>query len=183
MGFVFQEPRLLPWRSVVDNVRLALADRTIGQERARNALEMVGMQASANAFPGTLSMGMARRAALARALAIEPALLLMDEPFVSLDQSGADELRALTLQLWRQHRWTVLLVTHNLMEAAAMADRVIVLGGRPASVVDEVQLDRARSQRDKAWMEGIVARLRRAIDCHREGGVASARKPRAVAGI
>ena len=96
---------------------------------------------------------MARRAALARALAIEPDLLVLDEPFVSLDESGAAELRAIVSRLAARRRMTVILVTHNLREALGLADRLILLTARPASVLADIPLTTARDRRTDAWVE------------------------------
>ena len=104
-------------------------------------------------YPGELSLGMARRAALARALAIEPDLLVLDEPFVSLDESGAAELRAIVSRLAARRRTTVILVTHNLREALGLADRLILLTARPASVLADIPLTTARERRTDAWVE------------------------------
>jgi len=161
LAYVFQEPRLLPWRNLLDNIRLAAEPAGHGAEAAAEALAMVGLQGYQGAYPGTLSMGMARRAGLARALAVKPAVLLMDEPFVSLDEAAAGQLRELTLDLWRKTRPTVLMVTHNLAEAAAMADRVLVLSGRPATIAADLSLDRPRNERDREWVGDISERLRK----------------------
>lgn len=165
IGYVFQDPRLLPWRSVLDNVRLAADESAAVPQRSLDAIAMVGLEASASAFPGTLSMGMARRVAIARAIAVGPQVLIMDEPFVSLDEGTAGQLRALTLRLWQKHRWTVLMVTHNLSEAAQMADRVVVLGGRPARIAGEIALERPREKRDAPWLERTATRLRSIVEC------------------
>lgn len=165
IGYVFQDPRLLPWRSVLDNVRLAADEPVATPEKSLQALAMVGLESSASAYPGALSMGMARRTAIARAIAVGPELLVMDEPFVSLDEGTAEQLRALTLRLWQKHRWTVLMVTHNLSEAAQMADRVVVLSGRPAKVAGDVTLEKERGTRDASWTEQTVARLRSIVEC------------------
>lgn len=163
-GYVFQDPRLLPWRSVLENIRLAAGEPADAPERSRAALSMVGLAASADSFPGALSMGMARRAAIARAIAVDPEVVMMDEPFVSLDEGTAEQLRELTLRLWQRHRWTVLMVTHNLTEAAQMADRIVVLGGRPAGIRADLALDRAREARDSAWTDDVTSRLRATIE-------------------
>lgn len=165
IGYVFQDPRLLPWRSVLDNVRLAADEPVAAPDRSLDALAMVGLESSVSAYPGALSMGMARRVAIARAIAVSPQVLVMDEPFVSLDEGTAEQLRALTLRLWQEHRWTALMVTHNLSEAAQMADRVVVLGGRPARIAGELALDRERGKRDTAWIDQTVARLRSIVEC------------------
>lgn len=163
LAYVFQEPRLLPWRSLLDNILLAAEPAGHGVTAATAALTMVGLKGYENAFPGTLSTGMARRAGLARALAVKPEILLMDEPFVSLDETAAGQLRDLTLDLWRQTRPTVLMVTHNLAEAASMADRVLVMSGRPANVVADMALDRPQDRRDAAWARNISEQLRETI--------------------
>jgi NitT/TauT family transport system ATP-binding protein len=161
LAYVFQEPRLLPWRSLLDNIRLAAEPAGHGEE-ASAALAMVGLEEYADAFPGMLSMGMARRAGLARALAVKPDVLLMDEPFVSLDEAAADQLRELTLNLWRAAHPTILMVTHNLKEAISMADRILVMSGRPAGITDDLTLDTPRNQRTGAWMEDISGRVSKA---------------------
>ncbi len=162
LAYVFQEPRLLPWRSLADNIRLAAEPAGHGAA-AEATLAMVGLEGYEDAFPAMLSMGMARRGGLARALAVKPQILLMDEPFVSLDEAAAGQLRELTLELWRKARPTVLMVTHDLAEAAAMADRVLLLSGRPAAIAADLALDRPRARRDSQWVRDIAGRLRKAM--------------------
>ncbi|HJW78387.1 MAG: ABC transporter ATP-binding protein [Microvirga sp.] len=152
VGVVFQEPRLLPWRTVEENVRLAL--RSCGLAGTLDPLfAELDLEEWRHRYPGELSLGMARRAALARALAIEPDLLVLDEPFVSLDESGAAELRAIVSRLAARRRTTVILVTHNLREALGLADRLILLTARPASVLADIPLTTAREMRTDAWVE------------------------------
>ena len=123
---VFQEPRLMPWKRAWRNVTLGLSiDRP--RERARAALAEVGLAHRENAWPTTLSGGEAQRVALARALVREPQLLLLDEPFAALDALTRIRMHQLLLSLWRQHRPSVLLVTHDVDEAVLLADRVLVL--------------------------------------------------------
>ena len=152
VGFMFQEPRLMPWLTVLDNVRLVLGDDPGGPERARQLLAAMELGDVLDAFPGRLSGGMQRRVALARAFVIEPRLLLMDEPFVSLDAPTADRLRTMLVEIWRERQTTVLFVTHDLREALALGDRVFFLSGVPARVVLElpVRLDRPRSPANPA---------------------------------
>ncbi|MDX8481103.1 ATP-binding cassette domain-containing protein [Mesorhizobium sp. VK24D] len=131
---VFQEPTLLPWRTVEENVRLALPKdlRTKNLDGLFEALGLAGMR---SLYPAELSLGLARRAALARAFATEPAVLFLDEPFVSLDGRTAEQLRHLLLTVWSARPTTALMVTHNLTEALTLSDRIIVLAPRPAHVL------------------------------------------------
>jgi len=131
-AIVFQEPRLMPWLTVLDNMLLVAApgDAT-ARERALALLEEVDIAGFADAYPGQLSGGMQRRAALARALLVAPELLLMDEPFVSLDLPTANHLRALVTRLWRNRRMTAIFVTHDLREAMVLATRLLFLTRSP----------------------------------------------------
>ncbi|OBK73569.1 ABC transporter ATP-binding protein [Mycobacterium sp. 1274761.0] len=130
-ALAFQEPRLFPWRDVRTNVVYGLNRAKLGREEARaradRALADVGLTDRATVWPSTLSGGQAQRVSLARALVAEPELLLLDEPFGALDALTRLTMRGLLLDLWRQHGFGVLLVTHDVDEAIALADRVLVL--------------------------------------------------------
>jgi sulfonate transport system ATP-binding protein len=141
---VFQEPRLLPWKRTWQNVVLGLGGEGT-RERASTALSEVELSHRANAWPLTLSGGEAQRAALARALVREPALLLLDEPFASLDALTRLRMHVLVESLWRRHGPAVLLVTHDVDEAISLADRVLVLDGGKIAVDMRVEISRPRS--------------------------------------
>jgi len=136
IGYVFQSPRLLPWKTIGDNLRLALkgagVDESEWEKRVRHYLELVELDEYINQFPLYLSGGQRQRVGLARALAIESDLVLMDEPFASVDELTARQLRQTTRRLCEQLHRTVLFVTHNLAEAAYMSDYVVTLTRRPA---------------------------------------------------
>jgi NitT/TauT family transport system ATP-binding protein len=140
IGTVFQEPRLLPWRTVREN--LLLAQRTANPDLADELLARLGLAPFRDAYPRTLSLGMARRVAIVRAFAIEPQLVLLDEPFVSLDEAMAARGREVLLSAWRARPTAVLIATHDRAEAASLADRVLILGDRPAHVVKEIVVPR-----------------------------------------
>ena len=144
---MFQTPRLMPWLSVIDNVLLVLPDHSQSKPWAQELLDQMGLRDVLDAFPSQLSGGMQRRVALARAFAIRPSVLLLDEPFVSLDMPVANRLRELLLALWQQYRSTILFVTHDLREALALGDRVIFLSAGPGTVVLDmpITLERPRS--------------------------------------
>jgi NitT/TauT family transport system ATP-binding protein len=155
-AYVFQTPRLLPWRTVYENIALALPP---GDPRLANipeVLERVGLKDAATAYPEMISLGMQRRVALARAFVLEPDFLLMDEPFVSLDDPTAQGLRELLVELWSRRPTTVLFVTHDRNEAVMLGTRILRLSVGPASIVEDipVQLSIAdRSDRDKVLAE------------------------------
>jgi NitT/TauT family transport system ATP-binding protein len=150
IGFVFQDPALLPWRSVVGNVTLGLEGKgmpkALMRERARDLLALVGLQDFGDAYPAELSGGMRQRVAIVRALAYDPRVLLMDEPFGALDAITRDKLQDDLLRIWEQTHKTIVLVTHSVEEATYLADRVVVLTPRPGSVksVFDVPLSRGR---------------------------------------
>ena len=144
VGMVFQEPRLLPWRSVEDNVRLAAPNAREAEIAALFAA--LGLSEHRTHFPGELSVGLARRAALARAFAVRPTLLLLDEPFVSLDAPLARQLQRDLARLVESRGMITVLVTHDIDEAIALADRIFVLSARPSHVVDEIR-ERAAARR------------------------------------
>ncbi|MEM1383501.1 MAG: ATP-binding cassette domain-containing protein [Pseudomonadota bacterium] len=133
LAMVFQTPRLLPWRSLAEN--LALIPGVGGMEAARALLAEVGLGASCDQFPEKVSLGMQRRAALARALAIRPSLILLDEPLVSLDPDSAEAMRGLLRRTFIETGATALMATHDRREALALADRVLEIGGTPAFLI------------------------------------------------
>ena len=157
IGMVFQQPRLLPWRTVEDNVRLAAPDASEAEIAALFAA--LGLAEHRTHFPGELSMGLARRAALARAFAVRPTLLLLDEPFVSLDAPLALQLRRDLAQLVESRRITTVLVTHDVDEAIALADRIFVLSPGPAHVIGEVRIAEPRSEISGEEGRAIAARI------------------------
>ena len=160
IAYVFQEPRLLPWLTVEDNLKLVLADDPDSEAKIETWLARMGLADVRAVFPTRLSLGMARRVALARAFVIQPTLLLMDEPFVSLDEPTAERLRRLLLETLGAHPATVLFVTHNLREAITLADRIALLGPTPTRVLREVEVTIARERRfDPAAIETCRAAL------------------------
>jgi sulfonate transport system ATP-binding protein len=157
LGMVFQEPRLLPWRSVEANVRLAAPEAS---DATLDALfRTLGLAAHRGHYPGELSLGLARRVALARAFAVDPDLLVLDEPFVSLDAALAERLRTELVELVTRRPVTTLLVTHDVEEAIGLADRLLVMSASPARVVATVPVPRPRGTHTAQE----IAAIRRAI--------------------
>lgn len=159
LAFVFQTPRLLPWRTVYENIALALP---AGDPRLANIPEMlkrVGLTEAANAYPEMISLGMQRRVALARAFVLEPELLLMDEPFVSLDDPTAQGLRELLVELWSRRPTTVLFVTHDRPEAVMLGTRILRLSNGAATIAQDVPV--RLSVVDRADREKVRAEQRR----------------------
>jgi sulfonate transport system ATP-binding protein len=152
VGFVFQEPRLMPWLDVEANVAFGLGQLPKEERHARAtaALAKVGLTQFAKAYPRALSGGMAQRTALARALVTEPEILLLDEPFSALDAFTRTKLQDHLVELWEAERRTFLLVTHDLEEAIALADRVLVMRGHPGRIHREVAIDLPRRGRRAA---------------------------------
>lgn len=156
IGMVFQNPVLLAWRTSLKNVLLPM--EILGLEggkytkKARNLLKLVGLKGFENKYPRELSGGMQQRVSIARALIHDPALLLMDEPFGSLDAITRDLMNLELLRIWRETKKTVVFITHSIPEAVFLADRVIVLTARPSNVagIFEVSISRPRDMKDRS---------------------------------
>jgi NitT/TauT family transport system ATP-binding protein len=157
IGYVFQQDSVLPWLRVIDNIELGLKLRKVApgvrRARSRELLRMMDLEDFAEAFPAELSGGMRKRVALAATLAYDPQLLLMDEPFGALDAQTRLVLQDELLQIWNADKRTVLFVTHDIGEAIALADRIIVMTARPARIKSEyvVNLARPRSAGDARY--------------------------------
>ena len=165
VSVAFQEPRLLPWRKVEENVALSLANGPLRRERrdhARRALDEVGLSEKRKEWPLSLSGGQAQRVSLARALVREPDLLLLDEPFSALDALTRIEMHRLVIALWKRHRPGVLLVTHDVDEALALADRVLVLDEGQVAAQWELTVPRESRQEDPL-VSAVRAEVLRAL--------------------
>lgn len=161
---MFQQPRLLPWLSTLDNVAIGLRARGVARDDARRQAAAMGAAMGLDAqalaaFPQQLSGGMQSRAALARALVLAPALLLMDEPFAALDIGLRRQLQRLLLDHRRTHGTTVLMITHDVSEAARLADRVLVMAAAPGRLVHEHRIDVPAPARDEATVLHEASRL------------------------
>jgi len=157
LGMVFQEPRLLPWRTVEENIRL-IAPQASAQS-LKTLFATLGLAEHRRHYPSELSLGQARRVALARAFAVEPDLLILDEPFISLDAALADRLRGELIELVSRRPVTTLVVTHNIEEAIGLADRVFLLSFSPAHVLAEVPIERPRKPRSADEIAALANRI------------------------
>jgi NitT/TauT family transport system ATP-binding protein len=161
IGMVFQEPRLLPWRTVEQNIQIAAPQITASSLTL--LLATFGLENHPRHYPGQLSLGLARRVALARAFAIEPDVLLLDEPFASLDAVLADKLRAELAMVIESRPVTTVLVTHNLDEAIQLADRILLLSGKPSQLTANIPIKLRRPERSAdriaALRDGILSHL------------------------
>ncbi|HRU80199.1 MAG TPA: ABC transporter ATP-binding protein [Methanolinea sp.] len=174
MAMIFQEYSLYPWRTVIDNIEFGLEIRGMTREerkkRAIEYLDLVGLRDFAGRFPYELSGGMRQRVAVARALAIDPAILLMDEPFGALDAQTRNRLQRELLDIWEKTRKTVLFVTHSVDEAVYLSDRIVVLTPRPGRIreIVPIGLPRPRERTDVEF-----ARIRRYVLDHVENMAAT----------
>jgi NitT/TauT family transport system ATP-binding protein len=174
VGLVFQEPTLMDWRTVKRNVMLPLElnghRREEAHRRVESLLGLVGLSGFEAAYPAQLSGGMAQRVALARALVHDPRLLLLDEPFGALDAMTRERMGQELLRIWRARRKTVLMVTHSVNEAIFLADRVLVLSQRPASIQAEIAVDLPRPREadimQSTAFAALTQRVREALSQH-----------------
>lgn len=163
IGFIFQDPTLMPWRTVLKNVTLPLEVRgTNGDQRKERALKLlglVGLLGFENLYPHELSGGMQQRVAIARALIYDPSILLMDEPFGSLDAITRNQMNLELLRIWHATGKTIVMVTHAIREAVFLADRVLVMSPRPGRIRGSVPIDLPRPRRADTFYEEAFAAL------------------------
>jgi NitT/TauT family transport system ATP-binding protein len=172
IGFVFQQANLMPWRTVIQNILLPLEVEKLPTEtaraRAQEMVELVGLQGFESSFPRDLSGGMAQRVALARALIHDPDILLLDEPFGSLDALTRERMWTELSRIWQARQKTVIMVTHSIGESLFLADRVLVLTARPGQVKLDLKVDLARPRLDDmrytAHFGNLAKKLKAAIE-------------------
>lgn len=159
IGYVFQNPRLLPWLTVRQNIEIVFDDKP-PTSLIDNLLDNMQLFDAQHQYPERLSLGMQRRVSISRAFAINPDILLMDEPFVSLDAPTARQVRRLLYSLWQKRPHTVLFVTHDLREAIALADRLVFLSPSPMRIVSDIEVPIEREQRsDESCVEAFREQL------------------------
>lgn len=163
LAFVFQEPSLWPWRNVRDNVRIGIEIKQVPpaetKRRLGDMIELVGLQGFEDYYPYQISGGMKQRVAIARAFAVDADLILMDEPFAALDAQTRQNMQAEVLRIWERRKHTVVFITHNLEEAIYLAERIIVLSDKPATIKGDFAVDLPRP-RDFAHPGFIALRKR-----------------------
>jgi NitT/TauT family transport system ATP-binding protein len=172
IGFVFQQANLMPWRTVTQNMLLPLEVENLpaeaAREKAREMVELVGLQGFEDSFPRDLSGGMAKRVALARALIHDPDILLLDEPFGSLDALTRERMWTELSRIWQLRQKTVIMVTHSIGESLFLADRVLVLTARPGKVKLDLKVDLPRPRLDDmrytAHFGNLAKKLKAAIE-------------------
>jgi NitT/TauT family transport system ATP-binding protein len=151
ISMVFQAPNLMPWRTIAENIVLGLEGLEVSEEikaeRIKSTLELVGLEEMADRWPYQLSGGQRQRIGIARGLAVEPDILLMDEPFGALDAITRTGLQDELLRIWEETKKSILFVTHDIEEACYLADRVVLLGGKPANIYKEYRIKTPRSKR------------------------------------
>lgn len=172
IGMVFQQANLMPWRSVMDNIKLPLelegADKSTARIKAQELIELVGLNGFEDSWPRELSGGMAQRVAIARALIHDPDLLLLDEPFGSLDAITRERMWTELSRIWQAKQKTVIMVTHSINESLFLADRVLVLTQRPGKIKLDVEVDLPRPRKDDIrytpYFGEMARKLREAIE-------------------
>jgi sulfonate transport system ATP-binding protein len=185
IGIIFQEPRLLPWLTVAGNVGFGIEGRPKAErdKRVAFALERVGLTDKADVWPRELSGGQAQRVAIARALVPRPEVLLLDEPFSALDAFTRVDLQNHLLKLWAELRPTLVLVTHDVEEAIALADRIVVMRPRPGRIADEIEIDLPRPRdRQSAAFDFAKRRVLTALDRSLDRVGADDREPKVEQG-
>ena len=167
IGMVFQQSNLMPWRSVMDNIKLPLELEGMGDAKARiktrEMIDLVGLNGFENSWPRELSGGMAQRVAIARALIHDPDLLLLDEPFASLDALTRERMWTELSRIWQARQKTVIMVTHSINESLFLADRVLVLTQRPGKIKLDVEVDLPRPRKDDIRYTPHFGRLARKL--------------------
>jgi sulfonate transport system ATP-binding protein len=163
VGIIFQEPRLMPWLNVVDNVAFGLKAAKDKEKAAKDFVELVGLKGFEKHYPKDLSGGMAQRVSIARALVTNPEVLLLDEPFSALDAFTKMQLQDLLLNIWKQYKSNIVLVTHDIDEALYLCDRIFILRGQPGEVYKELRVPlakpRARGDQELANLKDSILKL------------------------
>lgn len=157
IGYIFQEPRLMPWLTLYENIALVMPDPN--PEKIALILDAVGLTSHANSYPNQLSGGMQRRASIARAFVIEPQILLLDEPFVSLDAPTAMQCRELLISLANIHKTTIVFVTHDLNEALYLGQRIVFLSSSPTRIIHELTVNNVYEEYESAASTNLKTEL------------------------
>ena len=159
ISYLFQAPRLFPWLTAQENIEFPIKKEKNCKKISNNLLEKIGLKKFANSFPNKLSGGMQRRIALARAFSTNPEVLLLDEPFISLDNKIADQLRKLLISLWKQKKPIIIFVTHDLNEAIQLSDRILFLSNLPAKILLDYKIHIKRPRKINSAAVSSLKRL------------------------